>query len=335
MIKHSKPWITDADRAAVDGQLAAGMVAGLDTVKEFERALAQRLGVSGSITTCSGTAALVLCLKTLEIGSGKDDEVILPSYVCPTVMQAVATTGAKPVLCDSGEFWNATDETIVKHFTPRTKAIIAVNIFGISAGLASLKKYPYLIIEDHCQSFGLKEPLYGAAAFYSFYGTKCLTTGEGGAAVFNDSDLLSRASKLRRDNAVPGRLSDLQAALGLSQLSRYDQMLSRRKQIASRYLNELPKHVIHKVSAVASHSMFYRFPLCMNGDFDSISRNFAQHGINVGRAVSELLHRHVGQTDEDFPNAVESFNTTVSIPIYPVMSDDDVGKVIDAVKAIA
>jgi UDP-4-amino-4-deoxy-L-arabinose-oxoglutarate aminotransferase len=198
-----------------------------------------------------------------------------------------------------------------------------------------LKKYPYLIIEDHCQSFGLNEPLYGSAAIYSFYATKCLTTGEGGAAAFMDRDLLDRANSLRRSNIVPGSLSDLQAVLGLSQLSRYDEMLSRRREIALRYLNELPKHVTQKLSEVTSCSIFYRFPLCMRGDFDSFSQLFAERGIAVGRAVSVLLHRLAGMKDEDFPNAVEAFDTTVSIPIYPAMSDDDVSTVIDAVKTIA
>ena len=222
------------------------MIASLEKTKEFERALASRVEASGSISTSSGTAALLLCLKALGIGASSDDEVILPTYVCPTVMQAVVAAGAKPVLCDSGELWNATERTIAERFSPRTKAIISVNIFGISAQLASLRKYPHLIIEDHCQSFGLHEPIFGSAAFYSFYATKCLTTGEGGAAAFLDRDLLSRANRLRGNYAVPGRLSDLQAALGLSQLSRYDQMLSRRRHIAARYFNELPKPLTNR-----------------------------------------------------------------------------------------
>jgi UDP-4-amino-4-deoxy-L-arabinose-oxoglutarate aminotransferase len=334
MIQHSKPWITDADRAAVDHQLAVGMIANLEKSKEFERALASRVGSSGSISTSSGTAALILCLKALGVGRGKDDEVILPTYVCNTVMQAVVAAGAKPVLCDSGEFWNATERTIAKCFSPRTKAIIAVNIYGISAQLACLRKYPYLVIEDHCQSFGLQGPLFGAAAIYSFYATKCLTSGVGGAAVFPDREILSRASEFRGDYTVPGVLSDLQAVLALSQLSRYDQMLRRRRQIATTYLNELPKQLTFNVSEVAPHSIFYRFPLWMPGDFASIKRRFAEHGIEVAQGVSELLHRLIGQSDDDFPNAVAAFNSTVSIPIYPAMTDDDVGKVVDAVRAI-
>jgi perosamine synthetase len=334
MIQHSKPWITEADKAAVLHQLMLGMVASLDKNKEFESAVAKRVGAIGSVSSTSGTTALLLCLKALGVGDGKDDEVILPTYVCDTVMQAVLIAGAKPVLCDTGPFWNATEESIVEHFSPRTKAIIAINIFGISAQLACLRKYPHLIIEDHCQSFGLKDPIFGAAAFYSFYATKCLTTGEGGAAAFLDSDFLSRARKVRSDYVVPGALSDLQAALGLMQLSRYDQMLWRRRQIATTYLHELPKDLTYKFSQVADRSLFYRFPLCIHGDFDRIRRHFAERDIAVGQGVSVLLHRFTGQSDNDFPNAVASFNTTVSIPIYPAMADDDVSKVIDAVKAL-
>jgi UDP-4-amino-4-deoxy-L-arabinose-oxoglutarate aminotransferase len=112
-------------------------------------------------------------------------------------------------------------------------------------------------------------------------------------------------------------------------------MLLRRQHIASTYLSELPRHVTQRISKIADRSIFYRFPLWMHGDFDSISKKFAERDIVVGRAVSELLHRLVGQSDDEFPNAVEAFNSTVSIPIYPAMSDDDVSRVIDAVKAIA
>jgi perosamine synthetase len=333
MIQHSKPWITDADRAAVQHQLATGMVASLEKNKEFERALADRVDASGSVTSTSGTAALLLCLKAL--GIGKDDEVIIPTYLCDTVMQAIIVAGATPVLCDTGPAWNATEEAIARHFSRRTKAIIAVNLFGISARLSGLRKQPYLVIEDHCQSFGLPEPLFGAAAFFSFYATKCLTCGEGGAASFPDADLVARARTIRSEYNVPGALSDLQAALGLSQLLRYDEMLARRRQIAATYLNELPQHLTEKLSGVAKRSLFYRFPLRVRDDFQKISSHFFERGIAVGQGVSVLLHRFLNGRDADFPNAVESFNTTVSIPIYPAMTDDDVGKVIDAVKAIA
>jgi perosamine synthetase len=335
MIQHSKPWITDADRAAVDHQLRIGMIGSFEKTRELECALASRVGTTGVISTCSGTAALLLCLKALGVGAGQHDEVILPTYVCPTVMHAILAAGATPILCDIGQFWNATEEAIVERFSPRTKAVIVVNIFGISARLACLQKYSYLIIEDHCQSLGLPEPIFGAAAFYSFYATKCLTTGEGGAAAFPDRDILSRAAKIHTDNFVPGKLSDLQAALGLSQLSRYNKMLSRRREIAAAYLREFPQHLTYRVAQVEPHSMFYRFPVCMHGEFDSIRQQFAERGIMVARAVSELLHRLIGQSDDDFANAVELFNDTVSIPIYPAMTDDDVNKVIDTVRAIA
>jgi len=333
MIEHSRPWITDADRAAVDHQLISGMIASLEKTRQFERALNDRIGASGSIATTSGTAALVLCLKALSIGPG--DEVILPTYVCRNVMQAIVTTGAKPVLCDTGDFWNATERTITDRFSSRTKAIVAVNIFGISAELAGLREHPYLIIEDHCQSLGLPKPMFGAAAFYSFHAIKCLTSGEGGAAAFSDRAILSRASELKDAHNPAGAMSDLQAVLGLSQLSRYDRMLARRREIAERYFAELPARMTSKIAEVASHSIFFRFPLCMGGDFDSIQSRFGDRGVAVRRGVDQLLHRLVGQSDSDFPSAVALFNCTVSIPIYPAMSDDEVDKVIEAVKAVA
>ena len=219
------------------------------------------MGASGSISTSNGTAALILCLKALGIGAAANDEVIVPTYICRSVMQAVEAVGATPVLCDSGEFWNATEATIADRFTARTKAVVTVNIFGISAQLASLRKHPYLIIEDHCQSFGLPEPIFGVAAFYSFHATKCFTSGEGGAAAFPDREAASRAAKLRADYVVPGALSDLQAALALSQLARYDDMLSRRRKIAKQYFDALPHHLTENFARpnLTTYSSGFRF----------------------------------------------------------------------------
>lgn len=319
MIPHSKPWIDHTDKVAVAAQLSSGMIAHGEAAERFELALGRRCGAARAITTASGTAALALCLATLNVGHG--DEVILPSYLCQSVLDAVREAGAQPVLCDSGPLWNATADTISARITPRTRAIIAVNIFGISARLSALAQSRCAVIEDHAQSFGLPEPLYGAAAFFSFHATKCLTTGAGGAAIV-------------RKPMATGTMSDLQAALGLSQLARYEAMLARRRQIAERYFAELPSRLTEALGTVREQSIFYRFPLRMRGDFAAIQAQYAARGVAVRRGVDALLHRVMDRPDKDFPNAVAAYDSTVSIPIYPVMSDDEVGRVIDTVKAV-
>lgn len=138
------------------------------------------------------------------------------------------------MFCDVGQDWNITATEVARCVTPRTGAIIVVHTFGIAADVAQLQEFGVPVIEDCCQSLGLQLPNgehvghQGYASFFSFHATKSLTTGEGGAVATSDPQLLSNLKRLR-DADVHAPLSDLQAALGLSQLTRYPAMLERRQ----------------------------------------------------------------------------------------------------------
>lgn len=321
MIPHSKPLISPKDIESVSRQMATGMLANGQITAAFERKLLGWTGGAAAIATISGTAAQMLALRALGIGPG--DEVVIPTYVCESVGRAIVWTGATPVFCDSGETWNATRDTIKKRVTPRTKAVILVNIFGIEIDAFDLG---VPIIEDHCQSFGLSK-LRSKIGFYSFHATKCLTTGEGGAVVFADAAL---AESIRPFAAA---LSDMQAALGISQLDSYEMMQSRRSRIALRYFKELPAEFTAPLNPL--RSVYFRFPLTMHGRFEKLQSQFAEHGVAVRRGVEELRHRAFGQPDNDYFGAVRAYSNTVSIPIYPAMSDVEVDQVVRAVNAIA
>jgi perosamine synthetase len=331
MIPHSKPWITEADQRAVDETLASVQIAAGKRVRDFEEQIANYVGASGGVALGSGTAAIVLALRALDIGVG--DEVILPTYVCHQVADAVRETGAIPVFCDVGAAWNMTAETIQPHVSPRTRAIIAVHIFGIAADIDSILRIGLPVIEDCCQALGAPGIGRGTLAVHSFHATKCLTTGSGGMVTTSDATLLARLRELQPHHAILSPMTDIQAALGLSQLMRYEMMLERRRAIAEQYFAAFPPAWTAQLAGVRDRTMLYRFPLTA-GITAAKMDSFAQQGVTVRRGVDDLLHRRAGLPDSDFPNAVAHFEATLSVPIYPALTDAEVQTVIHAVQQL-
>jgi perosamine synthetase len=333
MIPHSKPWINAEDLAAVQSRLQEGMLASGSLTSDFEQAVAQYLGMDVGLSVPSGTVALVMALKALEIEAG--DEVILPTYVCNSVSRAVRASGGIPVLCDIGPYWTMTAQSVSQVISSRTKAVIVVHPFGIQAETFEISALGYPVIEDCAQAFAVgPESLSGALVICSFQATKCLTTGEGGMVLTAQAHLAEKLKQLQRDEPGFKRLSDFQAALGLSQLSRYQKALERRAEIASRYFEAFPQKVTARLNGIRERSLYFRFPLCVPpGCFDLIRKLCEEKGVQVRRGVDELIHRLEGQPDERYFNAVARFEETLSLPIYPAMDDVQVERVISVVNA--
>ena len=195
VIKHSAPWLTDDDLDAVRATLATGMIACGPQVELFQQAVATAQRARGAVLTGSGTAALSLGLRALDVGPS--DEVVLPSYVCASVADAVRAVGASVILADvDPDSWLMTPGTVAPRISPATKAIILVHLFGISANDAGFERFGVPVIDDYCQAFGkpVSPPAGsrdGRLAVFSFHATKCLTTGEGGAITSDDQSLLA------------------------------------------------------------------------------------------------------------------------------------------------
>lgn len=343
MIPHSKPWINDEDRRRVDEVIGSGMVAQGKVVERLEVELARVHGAAGAVAVGSGTAALELILRALGVGAA--DEVVLPSYVCVNVLQAVRAVGAEPVFADIGVGWAMDVAEIGKVVSPRTRAIVAVHLFGIASDVEPMCQFGVPVVEDCCQALGARRGqrlagTTGQAAFFSFHGTKCLTTGEGGIALSSSAEMAD-AMRRSREGAGPdgarrvsAPMSDVQAALGLSQLVRYPEFLSRRMAIAERYFAHLPPSLTARLRALGNSSMYFRFPLYASeisaaGDIEAL----AARAIAARHGVDALLHRRAGLSDAAFPHTVETFAHTLSIPIYPSLSESDQERVISAVRA--
>jgi UDP-4-amino-4-deoxy-L-arabinose-oxoglutarate aminotransferase len=342
MIVHSKPMITTKDREAVTKVLVSGMLANGALVNRFEESCARYLCTTDAVAVSSGTAALTLALLALNLKPLS--EIILPTYVCKNVAEAVLFAGYKPVFCDIGDYWNMTPDAVENMISKHTGAIILVHIFGIPLHVQDFLKFGIPIIEDACQAFGVKDETrfvgnIGTIGCFSFHATKCLTTAEGGLLVCEDNTLLHRIRELRDGQSSLGprfaaQLNDMQAALGLSQLESYAEFVDRRKAIADRYFEELGVLPIQLPHAIRSKSLFFRFPVRFDGVFISIQQAFAAKGIHIRRGVDSLLHRLLNLPDDTFPKATSTFEETISLPIYPALTDDEQTIIIQGCKEI-
>jgi perosamine synthetase len=329
VIPHSKPWITEADKLAVNEVLISRMLAQGERTKQLECALSEWVGGEGGVAVGSGAAALALAMMALQVGPG--DEVILPTYVCTSVFEAVLSVGATPVLCDVGPDWLVTDETMADCLTRRTRALIVPHIYGMFAEVESFKKFGVRVIEDCAQAVGYKSKrsLKADIAIFSLHPTKCLTAGEGGVAISCDPYLVAAMRSIRDGTVgISGRLlsplSDLSAALGLSQLTHYHEAVDRRMRLAQKYRSALEHIFPDDMHSQASHeSMFFRFPLKVSGGLDAYQDRFLERGVSVKRGVDKLLHRSRGEPDSNFKVSTMLFDTTVSLPLYPALTDEE------------
>jgi perosamine synthetase len=226
--------------------------------------------------------------------------------------------------------------------TDRTRAIIVPHLFGLPADLTALERLGIPLIEDCAQTLGVMEQgrpvgTVGRLTVCSFYATKLLCTGEGGMVLSNEETLLERARSLRQYDGAPTldpssgnlKLTDLQAALGLSQLGRLSTFQERRRFIAAAYREALSSKttVCSSVPSGRTHG-YYRFVIRLphfGVDPEGLLRlisTFELQGIHCRKPVFRPLHRYLDQSG--FPNSDEADRTALSIPLYPDLTDDEI-----------
>lgn len=255
-IPASEPSITKREIDYVTDAVKSGWVSSLGHyINEFEKKFAKFVGTKYALTTSNGTTSLHLALVSLGIKRG--DEIIIPDLTFIATANAVAYTGAKPVMVDiEPDTWCIDPECIRKSLTEKTKAIIPVHLYGHPADMDAIneiaKEYNLYIIEDAAEAHGAEYKVkkvgsLGTCGVFSFYGNKIITTGEGGMITTNDEKLYERA-KFLRDHAMSKekrywhteigfnyRITNIQAALGLAQLERIDSIINKRRQIFEWY----------------------------------------------------------------------------------------------------
>jgi UDP-4-amino-4-deoxy-L-arabinose-oxoglutarate aminotransferase len=318
------------------------MVAQGERVIELEQRFAAAVDAEGAVAVASGTAALTLALRALDLPPGS--EIVIPTYVCINVLHAVRAAGGRAILCDVEEDWTMTPETVHRVLTPSTRAVIAVHTMGVPCDVRGVRELGLPVVEDACQAWGavVKDGVAGALgdiAIVSTHATKCLTTGEGGVLLSRDPAILARVRE-SRDTGGPDSvrfaapMSDLQASMGLSQLARYDAFLERRQRLAGRYFEQLSGLGISLPRAVRERSMFFRFPVRCDEDFSRVQAAFLEEGVQVRRGVDTLLHLLVSAERQHFPVAERLYRETVSLPLYPALTDEHQDLIIAASRRI-
>ena len=224
-------------------------------IRQFEKKFAARVGRTHGIAVCNGTAALDAAVEAVGIGPG--DEVILPTFTIISCIGQIVRAGAKPVLVDSDPTtWNMDTSQIKDRVTPRTKALMAVHIYGLPVDMDPVldiaRRHGVKVIEDaaemHGQDYkGRPCGSFGDISTFSFYANKHITTGEGGMIVTNDDHLAEECRGLRNLCFQPKkrfvherlgwnlRMTNMQAALGLAQLERLDDFVTRKRRMGQRY----------------------------------------------------------------------------------------------------
>lgn len=341
-IPHSRPFLgrEEMDRAAA--LIASGQIAQGPETEAFENEFARWLSMDGAVAVNSGTAALHLTLLAMDVGPG--DEVIIPSYVCTALLNAVHYVGAVPVIADAlPETGNIDPDDVKKRMTPRTRAVIVPHLFGLPADMDALLSLGVPIVEDCAQAVGARHGrrlvgTMGHAAVFSFYATKVMTTGEGGMIVSNDQDLLSKAADLsaydnRREYAVRYnyKMTDIQAAMGRVQLSRLSEMNRQRARISQRYdagISALPI----RAPARKSGRIYYRYAAAVRSGLDAWIDALTARGVGCARPVFKPLHHYIGRGD--CPGAEAAWRTFLSLPVYPALSDAESAHVLHALRDV-
>ncbi|PTU29318.1 UDP-4-amino-4,6-dideoxy-N-acetyl-beta-L-altrosamine transaminase [Bacillus subtilis] len=376
-LPYSLPLIGKEEIQEVTETLESGWLSKGPKVQQFEKEFAAFVGAKHAVAVNSCTAALFLALKAKGIGPG--DEVITSPLTFSSTANTIIHTGATPVFADIDEnTLNIDPVKLEAAVTPRTKAVVPVHFGGQScdmdAILAVAQKHGLFVLEDaaHAVYTTYKHRMIGSigdATAFSFYATKNLATGEGGMLTTDDEELadkirvlslhgMSKAAWNRYSSngswyyevESPGykmNMFDLQAALGLHQLKRLDDMQKRREEIAGRYqtaFQQIPGLITPFVHDDGRHA-WHLYVLQVDEKKAGVTRSemitALKDEYNIGTSVHFIpVHIHpyyqkqFGFKESDFPNAMNYYKRTLSLPLYPSMSDDDVHDVIEAVRDI-
>jgi len=326
-------------------------------VRSLEEEMAAYVGTRHAVGVGSGTAALFLILKAMGIGPG--DEVITTPFTFIATAEAVAQCGATPVFADiDPDTFNLDPEAVRGRITPKTRAIIAVHLYGLPADIGPLREiadsHDVALIEDCAQAAGAeygggKVGSFGHASAFSFFPTKNLGgAGDGGMVCTDDWEVAERVSMLRVHGSqkkyfhdlvgVNSRLDEIQAAILRVMLRNLDRFNDMRRGIADSYRGRLVG-VEPPVEPEGSRHVYHLYSIKAE-ERDALEEGLSGEGIGCRVYYPVPLHLqpcfgYLGYRQGDFPVTESVTGETLSIPMFPGMGDGDVGRICDAVNARA
>jgi perosamine synthetase len=380
----TKPLFDDDDRRAIAQPLETGWVVQGPQVAEFERRFAAFSRAPHALACTSCTTGLHLALAALGVGPG--DEVLVPAFTWVATANVALYCGATPVLCDvDPETFNVVPAEIERRLTPRTRAVIPVHLFGLPADMAAIETLTrprgIAVVEDAACGFGARigdrhVGTFGQAGAFSFHPRKALTTGEGGMVTTTDAALDTTMRSLRdhgaskSDHARHGnagafllpefnllgfnyRMTDMQGALGVTQMAKADFVQARRTALAARYdalLADLPWLRTPKVPPGVTHG--WQSYVCLYAPEEptlartaelSARRNalmlrLEERGVSTRQgthAVHTLTYyaQRYGLHAHDYPGAHRAEGLSLTLPLYPTMTEAEQDYVVEQLRA--
>jgi perosamine synthetase len=374
-LSYGRQWIDETDILAVTEVLGSDWLTTGPTVQAFEQAFADFVGMPYAVAVSNGTAALHAAMYAIEIGPG--DEVIVPPLTFAASANCVVFQGATPVFADvDPETLLLAPQQVERHITSRTKAIIAVDYTGHACDYDALHaladRYGLIVVADACHALGgayRGRPVGSLAHLntFSFHPVKHLTTGEGGM-ITTENPEFARRMRLFRNHGITSdhhqreargawfyemvdlgynyRITDVQCALGLSQLRKLPQWVTRRQQIARQYhtaFRELPALRPLSVRPEVTHA-YHLYVVRLVQEVLSAPRNvifkaLLAEGIGVNvHYIPVHLHpfykTHFSTTVGMCPVAEAAYDCLLTLPLFPAMTDRDSGDVIRAANKV-
>jgi perosamine synthetase len=362
----SNPAIDERDIAAVLEVLHSTTLSIGPKVREFERAAASYVGVSSGVAVNSGTSGLHICLAASGIGPG--DEVVTSPFSFVASANCILYTGATPVFADiDADTLNIDPGQVAAKITDRTRALIPVDVFGQPADIEAIVEIAatrdLTIIQDACEAIGAERnghrvggPNLARAAVFAFYPNKQMTTGEGGMIVTDDPcfamTLQSYANQGRDDTGTwmnhvrlgyNYRMDEMSAALGVSQLSRLDEILDRRAQVAAWYaerLNAVPGVRTPYIDPATTRMSWFVYVIRLDETVDRPALMAALEADGVPTRpyfvpihLQPYYRERFGYAPGDFPITERIARTTLAIPFFTNMTEDQVDYVCDRIAA--
>ncbi|MFW6132798.1 MAG: DegT/DnrJ/EryC1/StrS family aminotransferase [Planctomycetota bacterium] len=358
----ARPDITEPEVAAVADVLRSGRLSLGPRTEGFERACARRAGRAYGVAVNSGTSGLHLCVRALGIGAG--DEVVTTPFTFIATPNCVMMEGARPVFVDiDPDSYNADPQAVEDAITPRTRAILPVEVFGNCAHFDTYERiardHGLVLIEDCCEALGATlrgRPAgsFGDCGVFAFYANKQITTGEGGMIVTDREDLRDLCVSLRNQGRATEawlsherlgynyRLSDIAAAVGQVQIGRLDELLEKRRRVAGLYDEALGSmedvHLPPMVDRATASWFVYVIRLSdrhTQADRDAVVAALRDRGVGCSNYfvpchTQPYMQQRLGTGPGDFPVTERIAARTVALPFFGEMTEGQVARVRDA-----
>ncbi|KHJ54113.1 perosamine synthetase [Aureimonas altamirensis] len=324
-------------------------------IGRFEEAFATYVGAEGATSVANGTVAIHLALEALGLKPG--DEVIVPTFTYIASVNTILQTGARPVYVDSLEDTLQVDpEAVRAAITPRTRAVMVVHLYGhpcdMDAISAICDEHGLLLVEDCAEAFGTRwrgrhVGTFGDVATFSFFGNKTITTGEGGMVLARDPEVLARCRHLKSQGVSPVkeywhdvlaynyRMTNIEAAIGLSQIELAADILDRKTRLAAAYrerLAGLPLRCHNPIGDV-THSFWMCSVILDDGTVrDSVRQSLKDAGIDT-RPFFPPAHRMPhSAAPGNFPIADKLSGAGINLPSFPEMTQAEIDRVCDVLR---